>query len=48
LSARRAPRNTDSTRAHCSSVNSQRPAIGRSRDHTEQLQNEPFLRSRCL
>jgi hypothetical protein len=28
LSARRAPRNTGSTISHCSSVNSQRPAIG--------------------
>jgi hypothetical protein len=39
LSARRAPRKTGSTVSHCSSVNSQRPAIRRSRDHTEQLQN---------
>lgn len=41
LSARRAPRSTGSTINHCSSVNSQRPAMRRSRDHTEQLQNEP-------
>ena len=36
LSARRASRSTGSTINHCSSVNSQRPAIGSSRDHTEQ------------
>ena len=43
LSARRASRSTGSTISHCSSVNSQRPAIGRSRDHTEQLQNATIL-----
>lgn len=42
LSARRAPRSTGSTSSHCSSVNSQRPAMRRSRDHTEQFQNAPF------
>jgi hypothetical protein len=39
LSGRRASRSTGSTISHCSSVNSQRPAMRRSRDHTEQLQN---------
>ncbi len=39
LSARRAPPSTGSTSSHYSSVNSQRPAMRRSRDHTEQLQN---------
>jgi len=48
LSARRASRNTGSTINHCSSVNSQRPAIRPSRDHTEQLQNAPVSRLRCL
>jgi hypothetical protein len=43
LSARRTPRKTGSTINHCSSVNSQRPAIRHSRDHTEQLQNAPVL-----
>ena len=41
LSDRRAPRKTGSTINHCSSVNSQRPAIRHSRDHTELLQNAP-------
>lgn len=48
LSARRAPRKTGSTINHCSSVNSQRPAIWRSRDHTEQLQNGPISRLKGL
>ena len=48
LSARRAPRRTGSTINHCSSVNSQRPAIWRSRDHTEQLQNAPVLKLKGL
>ena len=48
LSARRAPRSTGSTINHWSSVNSQRPAIRRSRDHTEQLQNAPVSGLRCL
>lgn len=43
LSARRAPRKKGSTISHCSSVNSQRPAMRRSRDHTEQFQNAPVL-----
>lgn len=48
LSARRAPRSTGSTITHCSSVNSQRPAMRRSRGHTEQLQNEPVARLKGL
>jgi hypothetical protein len=44
LSDRRAPRSTGSTITHCSSVNSQCPAMRRSRDHTEQLQNASVLR----
>ncbi len=43
LSARRAPRKTGSTISHCSSVNSQRPAMKRSRDYTEQFHNAPVL-----
>ena len=39
LSARRASRSTASTISHCSSVNSQRPAIGACGDYTELLQN---------
>ena len=39
LSARRASRSTGSTISHCSSVNSQRPAIGACGDYTELLQN---------
>jgi len=48
LSARRAPRSTGSTINHCSSVNSQRPAMRRSRDHTEQFHNAPVLSLRGL
>ena len=48
LSARRAPRSTGSTISHCSSFNSQRPAIRPSWDHTEQLQNAPVLNFRGL
>jgi hypothetical protein len=48
LSARRAPRNTGSTINHCSLVNSQRPAMRHSRDHTEQFQNAPISSLRGL
>ena len=48
LSTRRAPRKTGSTINHCSSVNSQRPAIRHSRDHTEQFQNAPVLSPKGL
>jgi hypothetical protein len=48
LSARRGPRKTGSTINHCSSVNSQRPAMRRSRDHTEQFQNAPVLNLKGL
>jgi hypothetical protein len=47
-SACRAPRRTGSTINHCSSVNSQRPAICHSRDHTEQLQDAPVLKLKRL
>jgi hypothetical protein len=48
LSARRGPRKTGSTINHCSSVNSQRPAMRHSRDHTEQFQNAPVLNLKGL
>ena len=48
LSSRRAGRNTGSTTTHCSSVNSQRPAIGHTQSHTEHLQNAPNPTHKCL
>ena len=48
LSARRAPRSTGSTTAHCSSVNSQRPAIGACGDTQSTYSLPPNSTLKCL
>src|SRR5580704_1132926 len=48
LSSRRAGRRTGSTNSHCSSVSSQRPAIGCLRRCLEHLQFRPNQATKCL